>query len=208
MRLFPRSVADFYAEYMDCLRSFGIGAKINLKPQEFDDNTPFDEDQHHVSYDREAVDRFHRVLTNADRVLKVFRGRFLGKCSPVHFFWGSMDLAVTRFSGRVNPQSEKMDRMMAEAYSHEVISCGFWPGDRKFQRPAFYAYALPRPDGLENGPLWNPQLGEFILDYETLRYDEDPGARVLDFCQSTYEAAAGLAQWDRPALEYSSQLLR
>ncbi len=144
MPLFPRSVADFYAEYMACLRSFGIDVKITLTPDEFDDTTPFDQDQHHASYDREYVDCFRRILINADRVLKEFRGRFLGKCSPVHFFWGSFDLAVTRFSGRLAVPPVKPDPIMTEAYSHEVISCGFWPGDRRSPHPAFYSYTLPR----------------------------------------------------------------
>jgi hypothetical protein len=212
MLLFPRSVADFYAEYMSCLRSFGIELTINRKPQEVDDTTLFDEDHRHASYDREAVDRFLRILIGADRVLKVFRSGFIGKCSPVHFFWGSFDLAVTRFSGRPAPRPEKMDRIMAEAYSHEVISCGFWPGDRRFQHPAFYAYALPKPAGLELEPVrpgsWDTQLGEFVLKYESIREAEAPAQAILDFCQSTYEAAAKLAQWDRQALEVSPQLLR
>jgi hypothetical protein len=204
--LFPRSVADFYAEYMACLRSLGIDVAIRRIPQEFHDTTPFEEDNHHASYDQEYVERFRRILIGADRVLREFRGRFLGKCSPVHFFWGSFDLAVTRFSGRLAPQSEKMDPITAEAYSHEVISCGFWPGDRRFGHPAFYAYALPKPGGLENAASWDTQLGEFILKYEAVREAEAPEQKVLDFCQSTYESGAKLAQWDREALEWQKQV--
>lgn len=205
--LFPRSVADFYAEYMACLRSLGIDLTIGRKPDEFDDTTPFDEDRHHASYDKEYIERFRRVLIGSERVLKRFRSRFLGKCSPVHFFWGSFDLAVTRFSGRLCPQPEKTDPITAEAYSHEVISCGFWPGDRRFKHPAFYAYAMPKPAGIDIEPVrpdaarWDSQLGEFILKYEAIREAEAPGEAILDFCQSTYEAGAKLAQWDRQALE-------
>jgi hypothetical protein len=206
--LFPRSVADFYAEYMACLRTLGIEVTIDRRPEEFDDTTPFDEDRHHASYDLEYVERFRRILIQADRVLKEFRARFLGKSSPVHFFWGSFDLAVTRFNGKLcPPPGEKPDPITAEAYSHEVISCGFWPGDRKFKYPAFYAYAVPRPALLETEPVspgaasWDTQLGEFILKYEAIRETEAPEQAILDFCQSTYEAAARLAQWDRQALE-------
>jgi hypothetical protein len=199
--LYPRSVADFYAEYMACLRSLGIEVRITLKPEEFDDTTPFDEDRHHASYDPEYVERFRRVLINADRVLKEFRSRFLGKCSPVHFFWGSFDLAVTRFSGRLCMPPVKPDPIMSEAYSHEVISCGFWPGDRRFKHPAFYSYTLPAPSGIDKEAFWDAQLGEFILKYEAARAAEAPERAILDFCQSTYEAGAKLAQWDRQALE-------
>jgi hypothetical protein len=201
--LFPRSVADFYAEYMACLGSLGIEVTINPAPEEFDDTTPFDQDRHHASYDQEYVERFRQILVNSDRVLKEFRSRFLGKCSPVHFFWGSFDLAVTRFSGRLAPKPEKTNPIMAEAYSHEVISCGFWPGDRRFKQPAFYAYALPAPPGIDKEPFWNTQLAEFILEYEAIREAEAPEQAILDFCQSTYEAGAKLAQWDRQALERS-----
>jgi hypothetical protein len=202
--LFPRSVADFYTEYMACLKSFGIEVTIDRKPSEFDDTTPFDEDRHHTSYDREYVDRFRQILINSDRVFKEFRSRFIGKCSPVHFFWGSFDLAVTRFSGRLCPPSEKkLDAITAEAYSHEVISCGFWPGDRRFKHPAFYAYALPKPAGVETEPFWDTQLSEFVLKYEAVREAKAPGQAILEFCQSTYEAGARLAEWDRNALECS-----
>jgi hypothetical protein len=203
--LYARSVADFYKEYMSCLRSFGIDAAISLDPEEFDDPTPFNEDEHHASYDRVYVERFHKILIGVDSALKIFRGRYLGKCSPVHFFWGSFDLAVTRFNGELCPPPKMSDPVMAEAYSHQVISCGFWPGDRKFPNPAFYAYAVPKPDGLESEAVspgaWNAQIGEFILQYEDVRTAASPQEAILDFCQSTYEAAANLAHWDRAALE-------
>jgi hypothetical protein len=199
--LFPRSVADFHAEYMACLNSLGIDVTINPAPQEFDDATPFNEDRHHASYDQEYVERFRRILIGSDRVLKEFRSGFVGKCSPVHFFWGSFDLAVTRFSGQRAPQPEKTNSIMAEAYSHEVISCGFWPGGRGFKHPAFYAYALPAPSGIDKAAHWDTQLGEFILKYEAIREVEAPERAILDFCQGTYEAGAKLAQWDRQALE-------
>jgi len=209
IRLYPRSVADFYAEYMSALRSMGIEIKIDRVPAEFDDLTPYDEDNHHASYDKDAVERFHRILVASDRILKKFRSRFLGKSSPVHFFWGSFDLAVTRFSGRRAPEQPNADHMTREGYSHEVISCGFWPGDRRFKGfdAAFYAYTAPAPAGLGNEPVkpqaayWDPQMGEFFLKYEAVRTAPDPEAAILDFCQSTYEAGARLANWDRKSLE-------
>jgi hypothetical protein len=200
--LFPRSVADFYAEYMSCLRALGIAVTIHRTPVEFDDVTPFDQDLRHASYDTKYVENFRRVLTGVDRVFKEFRARFLGKCSPVHFFWGSFDLAVTRFSGRLCPLPPDVDRVTREAYSHEVISCGFWPGDRKFPYPAFYSYTKPAPLGIEKATtFWNNQLGEFILKYDDVRTAESPDRAILDFCQSTYEAGANLAGWDRGAFE-------
>ncbi len=147
--LYPRSVADFYREYLDCLRALGITVKLSPFPTEFDDRTPFHQDHHHNSYDREYVERFRRVLISCDRVFKQFRCGFVGKCSPVHFFWGSFDLAVTRFSGRSAALPGDVDTMTREAYSHEVISCGFWPGDRKFPHPAFYSYTKPSPAKLD-----------------------------------------------------------
>jgi len=200
--LFARSVADFYAEYMACLRALGIEVSIHRTPVEFDDATPFDRDFHHASYDTKHVESFRRILTGADRVFKEFRARFIGKSSPVHFFWGSFDLAVTRFSGRLCPLPDDVDPVTREAYSHEVISCGFWPGDRKFPYPAFYSYTKPAPAGLEQAAAyWNNQMGEFILKYDDVRAAESPDQAILDFCQSTYEAGANLAGWDRAALE-------
>jgi hypothetical protein len=207
MRLFPRSVADFYAEYMATLKALGIDVHIYRKPVEFDDTTPFDQDQHHASYDTEYVDRFRRILVESDRVFKQFRARYVGKSSPVHFFWGSFDLAVTRFSGRAAPQKEGVDPVTREAYSHEVTSCGFWPGDRRFPHAAFYAYSAPVPPGLDKETVrpaaaaWNTQLGEFIFKYEDARNSTSPDEAILDFCQSAYEAGANLARWDRASLE-------
>lgn len=207
MLLYPRSVADFYKEYMEILRSFGIEVTFDLKPEEFDDPTPYDEDTRHASYDRDYVGRFHSILIGADTALKKFRARYLGKSSPVHFFWGSFDLAVTRFNGEVCPPPKPEDRVMAEAYSHQVISCGFWPGDRKFPKAAFYAYAVPKPEGLESAAVkpggWNTQLGEFILEYDLVRAVDRPAQAIVDFCQSTYETAANLAGWNRAELECS-----
>ena len=214
MRLFARSVADFYSEYMGTLRSLGIDVRIYKVPVEFDDLTPFDQDQHHASYDTEHVERFRRILIHTDRLCKQFRSRFLGKSSPVHFFWGSFDLAVTRFSGRPAPEREGADAMMREAYSHEVTSCGFWPGNRVFPHAAFYAYSAPIPPGLEKETVrpagsayWDANLGgEFIFKYEdargsALKNDATPDQAILDFFQSAYEAGANLAQWDRASLE-------
>jgi hypothetical protein len=203
--LVARSVADFYAEYTACLQSLGIEAAIRRRPVEFDDPTPFDEDRHHASYDRSHVENFRRILLQTDRIFKEFRSRFIGKSSPVHFFWGSFDLAVTRFSGRRAAPRPDADSMTREAYSHEVISCGFWPGDRRYRQAAFYSYTAPSPAGLEQEPVrpggWNSGLGEFILNYDEVRSSGSPEQAVLDFCQSTYEAGARLARWDRGALE-------
>jgi hypothetical protein len=209
--LYPRSVADFYVEYMAGLRSLGIEVHIYRVPCEFDDLTPFDQDRHHESYDAEYVDRFRRILIQCDRVFKEFRSRFVGKCSPVHFFWGSFDLAVTRFSGRAAPQKEGVDRVTREAYSHEVTSCGFWPGDRRFKEASFYAYSAPSPPGLDAEPVrpaaghWDRQLGEFILKYSDVRTEAAPDQAILDFCESAYEGGAKLAQWDRAHLERSAE---
>lgn len=205
--LYARSVADFYKEYMSSLRSLGIEVNINRSPAEFDDLTPHDEDHHHASYSADYVDRFRRILIHVDRILKKFDARYLGKRSPVHFFWGSFDLAVTRFSGRRAPERAAVDPITAEAYSHEVISCGFWPGDRRFKQPAFYSYTAPAPPGLGAQPIrpkmayWEDQLGEFILKYDDVRSSGAPEQAVLDFCESTYQAGADLAHWDRDARE-------
>ena len=206
IELFPRSVADFYREYRARLRELGVEVKFWPVPVEFDDPTPFPEDNHHASYDAPAVERFRQALINADLVLKTFQSRFLGKTSPVHFFWGSFDLAVTRFSGRRAPERPGADSITREAYSHEVISGGFWPGDRRFPHAAFYCYAAPVPEGLETEAVpppgaWNRALGEFVLKYEDIREDEAPDEEALAFLQSAYEAGARRALWDRPALE-------
>jgi hypothetical protein len=205
--LIPRSVADFYNEYMACLRSLGIEVSIHREPAEFPDTTPYDQDHHHASYDKQHVESFHRILVNVDQVLKKFRSHFLGKCSPVHFFWGSFDLAVTFFSGRPAPLPENVDSITREAYSHEVISFGFWPGDVNFPHAAFYSYTKPAPAGIEKQPVrpdaahWDTKMGEFILKYDDVRAVSSPEQAIFDFCRSAYEAGANLARWDREALE-------
>ena len=207
IRLYARSVADFYSEYLSTLNSLGIKVRINLVPAEFDDLTPHDQDHHHASYDPAYVERFHQVLINTDHVFKLFRSSFLGKCSPVQFFWGSFDLAVTRFSGRRAPIVPDADAITREGYSHEVISCGFWPGDRRYRDAAFYSYTAPAPAGLSSEAVrpdnahWDTKLGEFILNYDDVRTSHSPESAITEFCQSTYEGGARLAQWDRAALE-------
>ena len=213
--LAPYSVAEFYDKTIGALRELGIEVKIWTMPVEVADAVPFERDHQHKSYDANAAQRFWRVLVQADRVMKQFRARFTGKVSPVHFFWGSFDLAVTRFSGRTAPphpggMPNLGDWVAVEAYSHEVSSCGFWPGNGGFGKAAFYAYAYPAPAGFADAPL-RPQparfdagMQEFIIDYEDVRMSPDPDAVLLDFFQSTYEAAANLAHWDRAALERSS----
>jgi hypothetical protein len=209
MDLHPRSVADFYKEYMACLQGLGIDIKIHTMPVEFADPIAFDKDQKHASYDKDYANRFWRILVNSDRLFKQFRSPFIGKCSPVHFFWGSFDLAVTRFSGRRAPERPELDSVQREAYSHEVTSCGFWPGDARFQEAAFYAYSAPSPEGLGKEPIrpqaayFDSKLGEFLLKYDDVRSSKSPDEDVLNFCQSAYEAGAKLAKWDRKALERS-----
>lgn len=204
--LFPRSVAEFYHEFMSALHALGVEVTINPLPQEVLNPIRCDIDDVHASYDPEYAHRFWRALLQADRVFKQFRGRFIGKCSPVHFFWGSFDLAVTRFSGKLAPERPGADAVTREAYSHEVISCGFWPGGGG-QEAAFYAYAAPQLAGLADAAIhpaaarYDGALGEFLLDYAAVRAADNPDARVLDFLQSTYEAAADRAGWDRAALE-------
>ncbi|HWT00967.1 MAG TPA: DUF5996 family protein [Pyrinomonadaceae bacterium] len=207
LELRPRSVADFYRELMSTLDSLGIGVKITARPDEVPDPTPFAEDHAHASYDPEYANRFWRILVQADRVFREFRARFLGKCSPVHFFWGSFDLAVTRFSGRPAPEREGADSITREAYSHEVISHGFWPGSGNIQYPAFYSYTAPEPQGLPQAEVrpaatfYNPETGGFILPYDAVRLAGDPDEVLMEFLQSTYEAGANLANWDRASLE-------
>ncbi len=204
--LAPRSVADFYQQFMDMLRSGGFAVKIWKMPVEIPDPIPFDRDQVHASYDHESARKFWRILLSVQQVLDEFRSRFLGKSSPVHFFWGSFDLAVTRFSGRRAPERPGADSITREAYSHEVSSVGFWPGSGAIDA-AFYSYAAPEPPGFKNAHVlpsaarYDPQLSEFILMYDDVRNAPSPSAALLDFCQSTYEAAANLATWDRKALE-------
>ena len=204
--LAPRPVADFYLQFMDMLRSAGFDIKIWKMPVEIPDPIPFDQDRTHASYDPESARKFWRILLSVQQVLDEFRSRFLGKCSPVHFFWGSFDLAVTRFSGRRAPERPGADSITREAYSHEVSSVGFWPGSGAIDA-AFYSYAAPEPPGFKNAHVlpsaarYDPQLSEFILMYDDVRNATSPSAALLDFCQSTYEAAANLTPWDRKALE-------
>jgi uncharacterized protein DUF5996 len=210
--LAPQSVADFYREYMAVLRDLGLGVRIWPVPVEVERAVPFLEDREHAAYDAVYANRFWRVLAQTDRVMQSFRGRFLGKCSPVHFFWGACDLAVTRFSGRSAPPHpggipHVADWVMREAYSHEVSSCGFWPGGGPVVEPAFYAYAYPEPAGFAAAPLrpreayYSQEMREFLLPYEAVRTAEHPDEVLLAFLQSTYEAAAELGRWERKALE-------
>ena len=212
----PRSVADFYAEFMACLDELGLPVTINRKPNELAEAIPFDEDEVHRSYDAEYAQRFWRALVQADRVFKIFRGRFTGKCSPVHYFWGSGDLAVSRFSGRRAPvhpggAPNMPDALLREAYSHECSSCGFWPGGDNAPYPFFFSYAYPAPQGFAEARIrpaaasYNRGLGEFVLPYDAVRESADPDTTLLDFLQSTYEAAAGLGGWDRRELEITGR---
>lgn len=215
MNLAPRSVAEFYRVFFGELARLELPVRIYAKPNEVPDAIPFQEDTVHRAYDPDSVQRFWRILVQADRLLKQFRSRFLGKCSPVHFFWGAQDLAVTRFSGRRAPEHpggvpNLPDRVTREAYSHEVSSAGFWPGsDGPVAYPAFYSYAYPEPPGYGDAPagpagaFYSKELKEFILPYEVVRTSSTPDATVLEFLQATYDAAARLGGWDRAALEWS-----
>ena len=212
LALAPRSVADFHRELFARLSEMGLQVRIHGKPNEVADPIPFAGDERHASYDADAAHRFWRALTQADRVLKQFRDGFVGKSSPVHFFWGSFDLALTRFSGRVAPEHPGgvpncPDWVTREAYSHEVSSCGFWPGGDALPQPVFYAYAYPQPPGYAGAPVrpaaarYDGTLGEFLLPYEDVRHSSSPDATLLAFLQDCYQAAAGLGRWDRAALE-------
>ena len=207
MKLEVRPVSDFYREFMDTLAAMGIRVKIWPMPVEIPKPIRFDEDRVHASYDREYAHRFWRVLLSIAPVLEDFRARFVGKSSPVHFFWGSFDLAVTRFSGRRAPERPGADRVTREAYSHEVISVGFWPGTEGAMDAAFYAYAAPEPQGFAQAPVrpaaafYSKDVKEFFLPYEEVRRGPSPEGAVIDFAQSTYEAGATLGKWDRAALE-------
>ena len=210
LRLEPRTVANFYRSVFAQLADLGLPVAINTTPNELVEAIPFEKDEKHRSYDAEAVGRFFSALLQADRVLKEFRARFNGKCSPVHFFWGSFDLAVTRFSGRLAPEHpggvpHLPDRVAREAYSHEVSSCGFWPGNEALPEAAFYAYAYPEPDGFKTASVappvyYHPDLHEFILPYDKVRTALAPDAMLLDFLQRTYEAAAALGRWEAAGL--------
>jgi Family of unknown function (DUF5996) len=203
----PRSVADFYKEFVAALAALDIHVKIWPMPVEVPNPIAFDKDFTHASYDRDAVSRFWRILISVDTVFKEFRARFIGKDSPVHFFWGSFDMAVTRFSGRRAPEREGADPITRESYSHEVISAGFWPGGGDIKGAAFYAYAAPEPEGFSKSAVlpaqafYHPQMKEFLLMYDEVRQAASPEATLLDFLQSTYEAGANLGKWDRAALE-------
>jgi Family of unknown function (DUF5996) len=210
----PQTVAVFYRRVMDALAGLDIDVRIYVKPNEVADPIPFDRDEVHRAYDRAAVNRFWRVLVQNDRVFKRFRSGFLGKCSPVHLFWGALDLAVTRFSGRPAPPHpggipNLPDRVTREAYSHEVSSAGFWAGGGAIAYPAYYSYAYPEPPGFASaavGPreaFYSTDLHEFILPYDVIRTSADPDRVLLEFLQSTYVAAADLARWDRAALEFA-----
>jgi Family of unknown function (DUF5996) len=209
MTLSQRSVAAFYRELMDTLHSVGIDVTIHATPDEVANPIPFAEDETHKSYDPDYANRFWRIVASTASVFQEFRGRFIGKCSPVHFFWGSFDLAVTRFSGRRAPERKGADLMTREAYSHEVISHGFWPGGGEIKGPAFYAYAAPEPDGFKTAlvrpaaAFYHAGMSEFFLMYDDVRSAESPKATLLDFLQSTYDAGATLGKWDRTALERS-----
>ncbi|NPC55118.1 DUF5996 family protein [Caenimonas soli] len=215
MALEPQSTAAFYARLMDEMRKLGLDVQIHHKPNEVPDPIRFDEDQVHCAYDADYVNRFWRILVQADRVFKEFRGRFIGKCSPVHFFWGGPDLAVTRFSGRRAPEHpggipSLPDWITREAYSHEVSSCGFWPGGGAVPYPAFYSYAYPEPAGFAaaaarpGAAFYSNELREFILPYDAVRQADSPDRVLLEFLQTTYETAADLGRWDRGFLERDS----
>ena len=207
----PISLADFYREVMQRLRTLGLDIHVWTTPVEIPDPIPFEQDHTHAAYDPDYAIRFWRVLLQADRVFTAFRARFLGKASPVHFFWGSFDLAVTRFSGRRAPPHpgapNVADRVTREAYSHEVSSCGFWPGGAGMEQPIFYSYAYPQPTGFDEAPVapaaafYNRDFGEFVLPYDDVRQAASPDEALLDFLQSTYNAAATLGHWDRAVLE-------
>jgi hypothetical protein len=205
-----QSVAAFYREYQRSLAALGVTVNLYATPVELQHPIPFSEDEQHTSYDPQAAHRFWRVLMRADQIFQQFSSRFVGKVSPVHFFWGSFDLAVTRFSGRPAPPRPNADPITREAYSREVISAGFWPGNGGFGEAAFYCYAAPAPKGLDAAAIqpakagYNSVLGEFIYLYEDLRREPSPDEALLTFLESSYAAAANLAQWDRALLERPS----
>ena len=207
LALEPRSVAAFYQEFMAALGSLGIQVKIWKVPAEIANPIPFDRDTQHASYDAEYANRFWRILVATDAIFKEFRAGFIGKCSPVHFFWGSFDLAVTRFSGRRAPERPGADPITREAYSHEVISCGFWPGGGDITEASYYAYAAPEPKGYAQQAVrpseayYHAQMKEFLLPYEAVRTAASPREALLAFAQSTYEAGANLGKWPRRDLE-------
>jgi hypothetical protein len=210
LALRPQSVAAFYAEVMAALHGLGIEIRIWTMPVEIPNPIRFEEDQVHTSYDAEYANRFWRALVKMDDVFKEFRARFIGKVSPVHFFWGSFDMAVTRFSGKLAPERPDADLITREAYSHEVISHGWWPGNKDMEA-AFYSYTTPEPAGLADvvgqgrirpaETFYNPEMKEFFLLYDDVRKSDSPETTLMNFCQTTYEAGANLAKWDRDSLE-------
>lgn len=210
--LAPRSVAEFYRETLQMLHDMDIHVKIWTMPVEVPDPIPFELDTTHASYDSEYARRFWQILVRSAQVLQEFRGGFIGKCSPVHFFWGSFDLAVTRFSGRTAPERPGADPITREAYSHEVISHGFWPGGGAVPSAAFYSYAAPEPPGFKDARIapteafYSRELSEFILPYDAVRSQQDPARTLHSFLHSTYEAGARLAHWDRANLERSNAM--
>lgn len=203
----PRSVADFYQEVMKALSSLGLEIKIYTTPVEIPDPIPFTEDETHGAYDAEYANRFWRILAQSGKVFEEFRSRFIGKVSPVHFFWGSFDMAVTRFNGKRAPEREGADPITREGYSHELISHGFWPGTGNITAPAYYAYAAPEPDGFPvaqvrpKSAFYNKETSGYVLHYDDVRQASEPEKVLMEFLQSTYEAGAKLAHWDREALE-------
>jgi hypothetical protein len=217
MPLQPQSVAEFYRQLMDGLARMGLPIRIHAEPNEVPDPIPFALDETHRAYDPEYVNRFWRALVQSDRIFKIFRGRFTGKCSPVHLFFGALDLAVTRFSGRRAPEHpggipHLPDSVTREAYSREVSSCGFWAGGGAIAHPAYYSYAYPEPEGFAEAKVrpsdafYSADLREFILPYDVVRTAANPDETLLAFLQSTYEAAADLGKWDRVELETSDPL--
>ena len=218
IELRPKSVAAFYREVMAALSELKIDTRINTTPNEVEPAIPFEQDDKHRSYDPEYANRFWRVLLQSVRVFQEFRSRFCGKCSPVHFFWGSFDLAVTRFSGRSAPPHpggvpHLPDAITREAYSQEVSSLGFWPGNAAMPTPVFYSYAYPEPPGFVEAKIqpdaafYEPKLREFVLPYEAVRTAENPYQALLEFAQSAYDAASKLAKWDRASLEEKKPVL-
>jgi hypothetical protein len=217
LRLVPRTVADFYAEYTEMLEALGAPVRIWPMPVEIADAIPFTEDREHASYEPDAINRFWRILLQSERVLREFRGRFIGKASPVQFFWGSFDLAATRFSGRAAPPHpggapNVGDWVMREAYSREVSSAGFWPGGGAVDFPAYYSYAYPEPPGFADALVepgaayYDRTMGEFILPYDAVRSSASPDATLTAFLQSSYEAAANLGKWNRAELERTGEV--
>jgi len=207
MALAPKSVAEFYREFREALASLGIQVKIWKMPVEIPNPIAFDQDTQHASYDAEYANRFWRILYSCAEIFNEFRAEFIGKASPVHFFWGSFDLAATRFSGRRAPERPGADSITREAYSHEVISAGFWPGGGDVKGAAFYAYAAPEPEGFAKSTVrpaeafYHPQLKEFFLMYDDQRQASSPRGALLEFLESTYEAGAELGKWNRKELE-------